>query len=135
MAAKRSSAQRDELAAFVQHLYAESGAATWKEYADRAQVHWASLSDWQTGKSVPDGWNLYRLIQAASESDAAVTALGLVRENSRVEAQADRMLRTVGDQLRAQSQLLHNLTTTTEKLTVVADRLETQAQQVGQKPA
>src|SRR4051794_408394 len=65
MAAARSEAQRNEGAAFVRWLYENSETSTWKEFADRARVHWASLSDWQTAKSVPDGYNLLQLIKAS----------------------------------------------------------------------
>ncbi len=65
MAAKRSAEQRGEVASFVRELYAQSGAATQKEFANRAQVHPMQMSDWLLGKSVPDGWNLLCLIRAA----------------------------------------------------------------------
>jgi hypothetical protein len=57
--------QRRELAAFIADLYAASGCATWAEFAERAKVHWASLSDWKRGASTPDGYNLFKLIRVA----------------------------------------------------------------------
>jgi transcriptional regulator with XRE-family HTH domain len=65
VAVKRSKRQRDELAAFVVELLERSGAATQTEFAERAGVSWASLSGWKTGRIVPDGYNLLRLIRAA----------------------------------------------------------------------
>lgn len=78
MAVRRTVAQRRELAGFIHRLYAMSGETTWVGFARLAGVHWVSLSEWQRGEAVPDGWNLYRLLLAATGgragSDAAVWA-------------------------------------------------------------
>lgn len=75
MAARRSPKQRAEVAKFIDELFETSTSETWAEFASAAGVHWASLSDWHTGKSVPDGYNLLRLIRAAGVSPEAVTQL------------------------------------------------------------
>jgi len=57
--------QRQEVARFVRELYARSGCATWDRFAKRASVHAVQVSDWQRGRSVPDGYNLLKLIRAS----------------------------------------------------------------------
>ena len=114
MAAKRSKAQKAEIAAFVDELFAASECATWAEFSKNAAVHWASLSDWHTAKRVPDGWNLLQLIktagwrpptgsEAAGARDSGLVALEkeLARIASALEQQAAA--------LRTQSQRLGRL--------------------------
>lgn len=73
MAAKRTAEQKSETARFVEDLFKASGYTTWADFARAADVHWASLSDWKTGKSVPDGWNLLSLVKAAIKTQPATT--------------------------------------------------------------
>jgi hypothetical protein len=77
VAARRSASQRTQVADFIRDLYERSGCGTWSEFAKKAGVHWAAISDWQTGKVVPDGWNLLSLIRAAG-----VTVEELVRKQA-----------------------------------------------------
>lgn len=57
---------------FVRELYERSEAATWAEFATRAGVNPVQLSRWQSGASVPDGYNLVRLIKAVGETGYTV---------------------------------------------------------------
>lgn len=70
MAAKRTDEQKAQVAAFVQQLFALSGAPSWQEFARRAGVWSPNLSEWQTGTAIPDGWNLYSLIHEVSRAMA-----------------------------------------------------------------
>lgn len=71
VAARRTPEQKAEAAAFVNRLYVMSKSPSWQEFARRAGVWSPNLSKWQTGTSIPDGWNLFRLIcEAARAGDA-----------------------------------------------------------------
>lgn len=65
MPRRRSPDERKEIAALVDKLFEMSPYEQWVDFATAARVHWASLSDWHTAKSIPDGVNLMRLIEAA----------------------------------------------------------------------
>lgn len=78
MAAKRSARQLAEVAATIHALYEKSGAATWAEFAQRAGVHPVQLSNWQLGKAEVSGYNLVRLIKAASGVPDQVTEAELL---------------------------------------------------------
>lgn len=67
---RRTKEQRETVAAIVRTLYEASGADTWSDFAKMAGVHWASLSDWQLAKSVPDGWNLLLMMRAVMQQRA-----------------------------------------------------------------
>lgn len=68
---QHSDEERAELAQFIDHLFEMSRHKTWVSFAGGAGVHWAQISDWHTGKVVPEGWNLYRLIREAARARAA----------------------------------------------------------------
>jgi len=68
VAPKRTPEQAAEVGSFVNRLYEISGAPSWSEFARRAGVWSTNLSTWQTGTSVPEGWNLYSLVKEATRA-------------------------------------------------------------------
>lgn len=62
--------QNAEVAEFVRALYEASGFGSWGEYARAIGKAPATISDWSRGENAPGGYNLLRLIHAATEKQA-----------------------------------------------------------------
>lgn len=73
MPRRRSRQERDEVAEFVNRLVDASGAKTTVEFAAMAGLYDSNVSEYRSGSSVPDGYNLLRMIRAAAP---ALGALG-----------------------------------------------------------
>jgi len=117
MAAKRSKTQLAEVARFVDWLYEQGGFATWAEFASAAGVHWASLSDWHTGKKMPDGWNLYRLIKAAGGHGVEETrAIEHVAEEGSIPRRLEELEERTTDGLAGLRVSIESLTSQLDKL-------------------
>lgn len=62
--ARRTKEQRDAVAAFVNRLASISGAETNVDFANAAGLWESNVSEYRSGKAVPDGYNLILMIRA-----------------------------------------------------------------------
>ncbi len=89
MAKKWTPAEKQELADLVLLLFELSSFRTWEEFASAAGVHPVSISNWQSARSAPEGYNVLRLLRASGalarlQASAALSAED--RNDSRPEA-------------------------------------------------
>lgn len=79
---RRFPEQKRAVAAFVQRLFLLSGADSQSAFADLAHVNEVNFSKWQSGKAVPDGWNLLQMLSGlqacAEEASREITLTDLV---------------------------------------------------------
>lgn len=65
VARPRTDQEKQVVASFVRDLFRASGYKTAEEWGSRAGVWGSNLSEYQSGKAMPDGYNLLRLMRAA----------------------------------------------------------------------
>lgn len=107
------------MAGFVKVLYEVGQYARWAEFARESSVHSVSLSKWKNAESCPDGYNLLRLIQAATRraggslealAEGVPAAKASVQVVADLEHRLEQLEGTVSAQGEAQTKALKALT-------------------------
>jgi hypothetical protein len=91
VAERLEAAEREEVRGFVRWLYEYSGKRRWADFARLTEVSEYSLSEWRSGRGMPNALNLLRMLEAVSAlSPEASQALSHARESAQsATAQAE----------------------------------------------